>query len=784
MKNFLLLFLFVSFNVNALSLSGDNWKDPLRTKTWTPPATTDTLVGRSSTDTMSNKTFVAPALGTPASGVMTNVTGLPLTSGVTGILPIANGGTGSATQNFVDLTTAQSVAGIKTFSSQFNLLSTLTFEESGAGTDLITLQAPASIATPYTLTLPVDDGTSGYVLSTDGNGVTSWIADGVGSGDVVGPASSVDSQVALFNGVTGKLLKASTSTGVAKLSSGVLSASNVNLTSEVTGVIPVANGGTGSSSQNFVDLTTNQNIDGTKTFLDPAIIDGMNIRGDTTGTGNVGVGSGTLASTTTAIQNAFIGLNGGASLTTGDENFGGGPFSGASLTTGTQNTYAGAESGGLNDVGDENTGIGRQALYGSVGSRSTAVGAGAGASGPGDAVVMLGYQAGFFSTGSNELWIANSNTSNLITGDFSTGRVGINVDPSSIDPDASLQINSTTKPFLPPRMTTAQRNAVPTPTNGMFVHDTDTDLPYFHNGTSWIPFSTGLLAGSYDTFEQSARTATFGSTNQTVADLTLSTSTTNGVVQVADSTANGTSFTALKDCFFNIHANANLSVAGGSAVMIITKNSANLTTGYSNNISYIVNTGNGWDGQLSASVVLVAGDVVRVQRSTTTYSGEVANLTITAWETSSLSGPKDWTFYGSFVADTTIFSQGTMTGNANGPCMYKRVLNMLYAKCSFTGGTVVGALGAFLLPTGLTIDTAQIFRNNATSGNGDQVGRWYTNGANTLGNIVTAIGTAVDRVYMAGSDNSSFMLRPQNVSSYVASNQDWEVNFSVPISGW
>ena len=49
------------------------------------------------TQTLTNKTFVAPALGTPVSGVATNLTGLPLTTGVTGTLPIANGGTGATT---------------------------------------------------------------------------------------------------------------------------------------------------------------------------------------------------------------------------------------------------------------------------------------------------------------------------------------------------------------------------------------------------------------------------------------------------------------------------------------------------------------------------------------------------------------------------------------------------------------------------------------------------------------------------------------------------------------
>jgi hypothetical protein len=62
------------------------------------------------------------------------------------------------------------------------------YKDSGSNT--VTVQAPPAVGASYNLTLPNNSGTNGYVLTTDGTGVTSWVA----ANSVVG-ASDINSGV-------------------------------------------------------------------------------------------------------------------------------------------------------------------------------------------------------------------------------------------------------------------------------------------------------------------------------------------------------------------------------------------------------------------------------------------------------------------------------------------------------------------------------------------------------------------------------------------------------------
>lgn len=69
--------------------------------------------------------------------------------------------------------------------------------------------------------------------------------------------------------------------------------------------------------------------------------------------------------------------------------------------------------------------------------------------------------------------------------------VAINTDGSTANSSALLDIKSTTKGLLIPRMTTAQRNAIPSPAEGLKVFDTNTKTFWYYNGTGWVESASG-----------------------------------------------------------------------------------------------------------------------------------------------------------------------------------------------------------------------------------------------------------------------------------------------------
>ena len=108
------------------------------------------------TKLFTNATLVAPALGTPASGVLTNCTGLPIVAGTTGTLTAARGGTGITSLG----------AGVATFlgtPSSANLATAVTGE---TGSGALVFATSPTLVTPVLGVASATSLVSGLIANT------------------------------------------------------------------------------------------------------------------------------------------------------------------------------------------------------------------------------------------------------------------------------------------------------------------------------------------------------------------------------------------------------------------------------------------------------------------------------------------------------------------------------------------------------------------------------------------------------------------------------------------
>ncbi len=73
----------------------------------------------------------------------------------------------------------------------------------------------------------------------------------------------------------------------------------------------------------------------------------------------------------------------------------------------------------------------------------------------------------------------------LILSNNVNAQVGINEDSSAPDASAMLDVKSTSKGFLPPRMKILERDAISSPTEGLIIYNTDNKRLDLFDGTLW-----------------------------------------------------------------------------------------------------------------------------------------------------------------------------------------------------------------------------------------------------------------------------------------------------------
>ena len=411
---------------------------------------------------------------------------------VKGILPLGSGGTGVA--SISELKTSLAVDQINNTSDASKPISTATQAalttkvDKVTGKELSTNDYTTAEKTKLAAITGTNTGdqdlsafatTSQLVTKANATDVTTSLATKANAADVTTSlATKVDK-------VTGKELSTNDYTTAEKTKLAAITGTNTGDQVNITG-----NAGTATKLQNArtingiafdgsVDITVpagvpytgaTQAVDLGAYELKTSLLNGITVgKGGGNDSTNTAIGYLALPSNTTGSFNTASGAGSLFSNTTGDGNTATGLEALASNTTGSSNTAFGFGALSLNVQGSDNTAIGNSANVGSDSlTNATAIGFGA--------IVNT----------SNTLQLGNTAVTDVKTsGAITAGGKIIAGASSASSTSAVMEANSTTQGFLPPRLTTTQRDAITSPVAGLTIWNTTNTQLEVYDGSYW-----------------------------------------------------------------------------------------------------------------------------------------------------------------------------------------------------------------------------------------------------------------------------------------------------------